>query len=144
MGSSKVGVLVLWDATSGELVRRNLNAGVVDATFIQHGDAVLADTYPEAGLQVLDADTLEPRGDPIDIPAPESASFYPWVVTPDERRVVLVRERTKDAFVVDRAGRTVTPISLPVIPLLMAFSPDGERLAVVDGAGEWGCWPLTA
>lgn len=138
-GSREVNILQLWDATTGELVRENLDAGVGEAVFIEDGEALLATTHPDVGLRVLDADTLEPEDDRLDLGSTGADSFYPWVLTPDERRVVLVGEDTKEGVVVDLAERTVTPISFPATPLAMALSSDGDRLAVVDTTGAWGC-----
>ncbi len=131
-------VLMLWDAVSGKLLRQDLDSGVGVARFIRDGKAVLATTHPDVGLQVLDAETLQPQGAPIDLGAADLDLISPWVVFPDERHVVLVGEYTNDGVVVDLVDRTITPTTFPSPPLDMALSPDGERLAVVDGAGKWG------
>ncbi|HSO63517.1 MAG TPA: BTAD domain-containing putative transcriptional regulator, partial [Ornithinibacter sp.] len=133
-------VLAVWDSTTlEEVARRPLPAGeqVLYAEFTPQG-VLLAGTT-QGRVHVLDARTLEPRREPVAV-APALGDGPAGLVGVLHARPgtteVLAGVEEAGLFLVDTVSGAVRPLELGVEGFGLAWSPDGDRLAVttMDGA----------
>jgi WD40 repeat protein len=146
------GFVRVWDWRRGTLIaERQISAtGIVTLSYTPDGsDLVALDDTPSI-LQV-DADTLEPTGQPIRLanrsaPAGDQATVSAatdfMAVGPDGRTAVAVLASGTSAWVDLAEGRIRHRGDLGLEPARAAFSPDGRRLAVAANSGEVGLFQL--
>ncbi|WP_392544766.1 BTAD domain-containing putative transcriptional regulator [Oryzobacter telluris] len=135
-------VLAVWDATTvAEVARRDLPVGeqVLYAEFTTDGGLLVGTT--QGRVHVLDARTLAPRRDPVDVAPPRDGAPAGLVgvlhARPGTTEVLAVAEGG-EPVVVDTASGAVRPLDLGVEGFGLAWSPDGERLAVTTTDGAVG------
>jgi len=135
-------VLAVWDsATLEEVARRSFPPGeqVLYVEFTGPGTLVAGTT--KGRVHVLDASTLEPLGEPVDVAPPlgsAPAGLVGGLLTRPGASEVLAVVGEGNLFLVDTADGAVRPLGLGVEALGLAWSPDGERLAVTTRDGTVG------
>ncbi|HYN29316.1 MAG TPA: BTAD domain-containing putative transcriptional regulator [Dermatophilaceae bacterium] len=140
-------VVSVWDSRSlTEVARRPVSdgEGVVYAAFTPDG-ALLAGT--SAGrLHVLDQRTLAPRRDPIEVAPPagddDAGVLSSMAVRPGTAWVAVGVDGDGWRLVDTSTGR-VLPLDLGADVFGLAWSPDGDRLAVTTDSGGVGLYDLT-
>ncbi len=129
--------LEVWDPRTGDIIYRDLEAGVDTVDYTRNGRRLVAVSENNT-VSLLDRKTRRPIGDPIKVD--------PWsylgslALTPDGRTLYLPLEVGPLQAVHLDTGE-VTPTSFDVSPSLIAFSPDGGQAVVMDANGKWGTLP---
>ena len=141
-------VVAVWDSTTfDEVARRALPAGeqVVYAEFTAQGTLLAGTT--EGRVHVLDARTLEPRRQPV-VVAPARGDEPPGVVSglvaQPGTTAAIAGIQDVGQVLVDTAQGTVRPLDLGFDAFGLAWSPDGERLAVTTTDGAVGLYDVAA
>ncbi|WP_377644118.1 BTAD domain-containing putative transcriptional regulator [Oryzobacter terrae] len=135
-------VVTVWDgATLEEVARRDLPGGeqVLYAEFVAGGALVVGTT--RGRVHVLDARTLDPRREPVDVTPAGGGDADSLVALLQERprtTEVLVGVEGAAPVLVDTGSGAVRPLDLGVEAFGLAWSPDGERLAVTTTDGAVG------
>jgi WD40 repeat protein len=135
-------VVAVWDSTTlAQVAHRALPEGeeVAYAELTASG-ALLAGTT-RGRVHVLDARTLQPRREPVNV-APGRGDESPGVVSALHARPgtteVLAGVEGGGLFLVDTVSGAVRPLELGVEAFGVAWSPDGRRLAVTTRNGGVG------
>jgi WD40 repeat protein len=127
------GFVRVWDWRRSELVaERKVAQGYVGVAYSADGRRIVVGARSGAVFQV-DADTLEPIGDRIELEAVVQELF----ATPDANTVLGLVAGNYYA-VIDLIDGAVVETELGVDPAWVDLSPDGTRLAVGAATGEVG------
>jgi hypothetical protein len=129
-------VLQRWDPVSGALVRESLDTGALRAEFAKNGDLLVVTRVPS--LQRIDAHTLQPVGDPVDL-RPSVGDFRFIYETADRKKVILaVGDSPREVQIVDLERGTSRRMSMEANVFGLAPSPVGTRMVVYDNEEKWG------
>ncbi|WP_421741185.1 BTAD domain-containing putative transcriptional regulator [Cellulomonas sp.] len=132
-----------WDPRTAAPLRRNDSTGVKWLTYTPDGTALVA-LEGDTSITTVDPATLEVDGPSIELPALGAERWFPPLLNPDGRTVVLQRWISSTTAVVDLTAGTVRDVTFPSYPFAMAFSPDGAGLAVYYDDGTWGVLDVAA
>lgn len=135
-------VLTVWDGrTLEEVARRALPPGeqVLYAEFVAGGGLVAGTT--RGRVHVVDARTLEPRREPVEVgpgPGGVAAGLVSALLPRPGTTEVLATVEGAAPVLVDTVSGAVRPVELGVEAFGLAWSPDGDRLAVTTTDGAVG------
>jgi WD40 repeat protein len=129
------GVVRVWEAATGDLLLEREVGGIVGALFYDRdGDRIVVGE--EAGsLYTLDAETLEPAGDPFDT----GESLFTVAPGPADGTAIVIPSDPSDTTVsiVDvRGARLLHELDAGFVAFNAAASPDGGRVAFGGAHGE--------